>query len=330
MIVIIGGDHENRSGSFGLSLSAYRETIGALVKPCTSPRIFAAQNTEESRRLVAAQARMYSEAKRIFFGRVAAVGLLAVAAMATATIWPESRLVVGGGGGILLFALSFVAESIEKRRRINAAATQEMFDTRIYQIPWNPLHATRPPLATIAQASSKYSGGRDANWYDDTEETERPFDVLICQGTNLGWGASMHRLWGWILAIAGVALVGILAAAWLLLGLPPGDALVALVIPSFAPFREIGTLVRSNFESAATKEATERAITEMWEEGMKDATITPSEQSVRSIQDKIIVLRQSNPYVPDWLDSIFHQRNEAAMRTSVQDKVMQAKRCGRG
>lgn len=300
------------------------------MKSYTSPRIFAAQNTVESRRLVSAQARMYSEAKKLFFGRILAVVVFAIAAMATAAIWPEARTVVGGGGGVLLFVASFLAEGLEKRRRLCAAATQELFDTHIYQIPWNGLHASHPSRAAIAQASSRYTGNRDMDWYDDTGETERPFDILICQATNLGWGSTMHRIWGWVLACVTILSVGVLLLVWFSLKLSPTDALVALVIPSLAPLKEVMNLIKANFENAATKEATERAINEMWEDGMRNPESKPSEQSIRDVQNRILSLRQSNQYVPDWLDSIFHKRNEAAMRSSVQDRVAQAKRSGRG
>lgn len=37
---------------------------------------------------------------------------------------------------------------------------------------------------------------------------------------------------------------------------------------------------------------------------------TPTEQDLRDVQDKILQFRQSNPYIPDWLDSVFHKKEE--------------------
>lgn len=272
---------------------------------------------------------MYSDAKNLFYGRISIVFALSTATMITTASWSASRLVLGGGGGLLLFVGSFLAESTEKRRRLEAAATQELFDTRIFKIGWNSLHAGRPSSAAIAQAARRYRGGRDRNWYDDTKETHRPFDVLICQATNLGWGATMHRLWAWILMAASILILTIMGTVWYALGLTFEVALLTLLIPALAPFKEIATLVRANFENATNKQSAERTINELWEEGMSKGC-APSENQLRSLQDKILVLRQTNAYVPDWLDSLFHGRNEAAMRTSVADRVAQARRSGHG
>jgi hypothetical protein len=272
---------------------------------------------------------MYSDAKILFFGRICTVFALSILTMITTIFWPASRLILGGGGGLLLFVGSFIAESIEKRRRLEAAATQELFDTRIFKLEWNSLHASRPSSAAIAQAASRYRGGRDKNWYDDTQETHRPFDVLICQATNLGWGATMHRLWAWMLVSGSVLMLGLMGLAWYAFSLTFEVALLTLLVPALAPFKEITTLVRSNFENTANKQSTERTINELWEAGMS-GTHVPLEGQLRSLQDKILVLRQTNAYVPDRLDSVFHRRNEAAMRTSVADRVSQARRSGHG
>lgn len=295
----------------------------------TTPRIFEAQNTHDSRRLVRAQARLYSDAKRLFYGRISLIALLSVSTMATASLWPASRLVIGGGGGLLIFSLSFVLESLEKRTRNHAAATQELFDTRIFQLEWNSLHCSRPPASVTARAADRYKGKRDINWYDDTQETVRPFDVLICQATNLGWGAAMHRLWAWILVGATGAFCSVISAGWWVFALSFEVALLTLLIPSLATLKELASLIRVNFEASNTKEAAERSLNEMWEKGMQPDAV-PTEQHLRSLQDKILVLRQVNSYVPDWLDNMFHGRNEAAMRATVEDRIAQSKRYGHG
>jgi hypothetical protein len=299
-----------------------------LPKP-TTPTIFEAQNTVDSCRLVAAQARMYSDAKRLFFGRIGVILGLSVATMVTAAAWSASRLAIGGGGGLLIFAGSFLVESIEKRRRLQAAATQELFDTRVFQLEWNSLNASRPPAIAISRAANRYRGGRDKNWYDDTKNTHRPFDVLICQATNLGWGATMHRLWAWILVIFSITLASLIGLAWYAIQLPFDTALLTLLVPALTPFKELANLIRANFDNANTKESAERTLNELWEKGVVQNK-APHENQLRSLQDKILILRQTNAYVPDWLDSIFHERNEAAMRASVEDRVAQAKRYGRG
>jgi hypothetical protein len=139
----------------------------------------------------------------------------------------------------------------------------------------------------------------------------------------------MHRLWAWILVIFSITLASLIGLAWYAIQLPFDTALLTLLVPALTPFKELANLIRANFDNANTKESAERTLNELWEKGVVQNK-APHENQLRSLQDKILILRQTNAYVPDWLDSIFHERNEAAMRASVEDRVAQAKRYGRG
>src|SRR5437899_1700206 len=104
----------------------------------TDPPVFNAQNTPDAQRRVAAQARLYSDAKRLYYARVAAITVLAVVSSIAALLTNDAaRTVVGAGGGITLLVLSVVGGDVEKRRRHQAAAIQEEFDTAVFRIPWN-------------------------------------------------------------------------------------------------------------------------------------------------------------------------------------------------
>lgn len=300
---------------------------GDLMARPTMPCIYEAQNSSDARRLVAAQARLYSDAKVIFAVRVAVVIALATASAAVALVSPSLRTMIGGGGGVFVLVLSFVIGSVEKWVRMRAAATQELFDTRVFQLPWNSLHADRPPQHTVARAAQRYKGTRDKNWYSDTQGAHRPFDVLICQSTNFGWGARMHLLWAWTLVGITLGMVAVIAAGWRALNLSDTEGLLALVIPALGPLKEVGEQINANFDAARTKESAERKISEAWDKGLTGQHVSSTED-LRSIQDKILLVRQSNPYIPDWFDKAFHRSNEAAMHVTTADKIAQAARCG--
>lgn len=296
----------------------------------TEPHIFAAQNTTDAQRKVAAQARLYSDAKDWLNTRLALIAALAlVSAVSALLATNEARTVIGAGGGVLLLILSFVGANIEKRQRLLAVAVQEEFDTDVFRLPWNSIELNRPSPLVVAKAAARYKGGREKNWYGDTKGTHRPFDVLICQSSNLGWGASTHRAWAWILAGSLALLVGLATVTALTLGLSRNDVLVALVLPSLALLKEIVEQIRANFETAKAKEATEAKISAAWAEGLSGKQI-PSEETLRSIQNKILSFRQQNPYVPDWFDKKLHAKNESAMQATVADRVAEAARCGHG
>jgi hypothetical protein len=295
----------------------------------TSPAIFAAQNTQDARRRVAAQARLYTEAKRVWAVRVAAVFVLAVASGAAALATANSaRTAIGVGGGVLLLVLSIVGGDVEKRKRHQAAAVQEEFDTAVFRLPWNDLDGARPSPTVIAQAAARYDGGRDKDWYPDTEDTHRPFDVLICQSSNLGWGSSTHRAWGWLLMAALAALAAFVAGLALLFHLDANDLFAAVIAPAVAPVKELVEQIKSHFETARDKSEVDSRISSAWAAGM--AGDVPSEELLRRVQDRILAFRRRNHYVPDWLDNRLRDRNEAVMATTAADKAAEAARAGYG
>lgn len=293
----------------------------------TTPSIFDAQNTVGNKRLVAAQARSYSDAKIVFSIRVIAVAVLGLTSSILAVVFPAGAGLIGGLGGFVILVLALVVRSLEKTFRTRAAAIQEEFDTRIFQLAWNRLRIEHPSPNDIARLAARYRGGRAANWYDPTDNTRRPFDVLICQEANLGWAAPMHWIWAWILVGAGGFVVAGIVVAESMLKLPADKFALSLVIPFAALFKELIEQVMSNFEVAREKRALEHRIGDYWRAGIAEG-FAPTAEQLRSIQDRLLDFRLSNPYVPDWLDTLFHRRNEAAMRTSVSDRNAEALRAG--
>lgn len=297
----------------------------------TSPPIFAAQNTEDAQRKVAAQARLYSDAKTSFNVRLAVIGVLALGSTVAALLAADAaRTAIGIVGGLALLLISLVGADIEKRKRLQAAAVQEDFDTSVFRLPWNSVEARqRPSPVVIQRAAARYRGGREKNWYADTEGTHRPFDVLICQGSNLGWGATTHRLWAWALTVIVVACLAVLAAVTIAFGVSTETVLVALVAPAIAPLTEAVLQVKAHFMTGRDKEDLEGTINTAWADGMSGKEI-PSGELLRDLQNRILSFRQRNNYVPDWFDKRLHAKNESAMRAAAADLVAEAARNGHG
>ncbi|MCK5927965.1 MAG: hypothetical protein KAG80_07200 [Nocardioides sp.] len=289
----------------------------------TSPYIYDAQNLPENRRLVAAFARMYTDAKILFAVRIFGVAALAVGLVVAGVLAPQARSIVSGLGSVVLLVASIVVTNVEKTHRTRAAATQEEFDTRVFRLTWNAIHVDRPSASHIQHAAARYEGTRDTNWYDPTSGTHRPFDVLICQAANFGWGTTMHRRWGWTLSAIAIVLLGVLASIASLVGTSYAEGLLVVVGPFVTVFKELIEQIKANFEASAAKEKGERQLADLWSKGMSGSHI-PTELELRSLQDKILALRQSNPYVPDWFDERFRKQSEAAMRASTDDRVREA------
>lgn len=298
------------------------------MKARTEPPIQAAQNTARAKQLIASQSRLYSDAKTIHNWRFALVCFFAATTIICALALQDARPYIGALSGFALLALSVIVTGVEKRRRSQAAAIQEEFDTTVFRLPWNPLHAERPSTMVVAKAAARYRGGREANWYPDTEETTRPLDILVCQISNLGWGAAMHRLWAAVLGFALALVAVIIGVLTWALDLSFMDCVLALVVPALAPAKEISELIKANLENASSKESTEQKILDLWKAGLSGQPL-PAE-SCRTIQDKILHFRQSNSYVPDWLDKLRRAKNETAMRSSAAAMIEEARDHGFG
>lgn len=282
-----------------------------------------AQNTAHAQRMLAAQSRLYTEAKRLHDTRVLTVAALAVATVVAALAFPNARTAVGSIGGAATFFWSVLGGRRETRCRKQATLVQEEFDTYVFDLPWNSIAAEHPSPTLIADAAARYRGNRTKNWYPDTSPVTRPLDILICQRSNLGWGASIHRLYAAILTGLLVALVLIGSAVALIAGLSATDALIALAVPLLGPARELIEMIRKNRDSADTKVTAETKVHGLWERALQpDGTITIDD--CRGVQDQILNIRRTNAHVPDWLDNLRRARNEALMQQSANHLIEEA------
>ncbi|MFE0592644.1 S-4TM family putative pore-forming effector [Micromonospora echinospora] len=293
----------------------------------TEPPIEVAQNTPRAKQLIAAQARLYSDAKTIHHLRLALVFVFAAAGAIAGLAMPGVRPHIGAVAGIALLLVALVVTGVEKRRRVQAAAIQEEFDTAVFQLSWNGVSVERPSATAVARAAARYAGGREADWYPSTGWVVRPLDILICQASNLGWGASMHRLWAALLGFALALMAALVGLATWLLHLSFAECILALLVPALAPAKELIDLIKTNLENAASKETMERNITDLWKKGLAGEFVAVD--SIRAVQNCILDFRKSNAYVPDWLDRRFRQKNEAAMRSGAAALVEEATAHGR-
>jgi hypothetical protein len=291
-------------------------------------RIAIEQNSEHAQRLLAAQSRLYTDAKRLHDSRVLSVIVVAAIAIIAALAFPEARTAVGTIGGAVAFFWSVLGGGREKRCRRQAAFVQEEFDTYVFDLPWNAVAAEHPSPTLIAEAAARYRGNRTKDWYPDTGPVARPLDILICQRSNLGWGASIHRLYAAVLtgALVGMVLLG--GAISGLANLSATEALTVLVVPLLGPARELVEMIRSNRESGETKSKAETKVHSLWERALRpNGQITI--EDCRAVQDQILTIRQYNAHVPDWLDNLRRDRHEAVMALSAAHLVEEAKRHGK-
>ncbi|MBZ6229360.1 S-4TM family putative pore-forming effector [Streptomyces olivaceus] len=293
----------------------------------TTPAIAEAQNSVRSLRLLAAQRRLYADAKLIHNVRLAVVIFSGFIGVALALYFPLARAPIGFGSAAVLLLISIVGSARERRKSKEAAGVQEEFDTEIFKLPWNSVLADRPTNGLVVEAAHRHKGDGLENWYSDTESLARPLDVLVCQRSNLAWGVSNHRRWAATVMAAIIAwMAGIIAICYFL-DLSFASSIFAVVTPLLPTFREYIEMWRSNIESVLSKEKAESKISDIWESAMKSRRV-PSIVKCREVQDRICAIRQVNPIIPDWFYWAFRERGEKVMRVSVADYVEQARSKG--
>ena len=196
--------------------------------------------------------------------------------------------------GLCLLLYSVVGNDREKRKVKEAASVQEEFDCAVFPLPWNDLCLERPTPRLVADAVTRADDDMSElrDWYPNTGDLQRPLDVLLCQRSNFGWGASVHRQWAAALVAGLVSLLaGSLGAV--LLSLPA----IALV-PLLAPLRELADMIAKNRDSAASKHAADKAVMSLWR-GELDLPDSVTNTDLRSVQDRLAHIRQTNAHVPD-------------------------------
>lgn len=293
----------------------------------TTPPIAEEQNTDRSQRILAAQAVLYGDVKQARNIRVLLV-VLAALALAAFTIWVNPGAAwVGGVGGLVVLLGSVVAARRERRLVNLAVSVQEEFDTTLFQLPWNPMCVPhRPTGQEVNEAAARYAEGRTRDWYPDTGTVHRPLDVLICQQSNLGWGAAMHRKWFGAVTGAGLVLVAALAAVWAGLGLDAATGLNALIIPFTPVAWEAMQEAMRHYDAAQDKGAAQQLLLGLWRTSL---TTDIHESQVRETQNAIAQMRRENAQVPDWFDTRFRDASERTMRATADDLAEVAARHGK-
>lgn len=293
----------------------------------TSPPIHVAQNRADSVRMVAAQARLYADVKKAQWSRFGAMAFLGVV-VAVISLATGNEGAVGSVGGVVLLFANGLLMYRERRRVSLAVSVQEFFDCSVFDLGWNDaVVRQRPSGQDVAKASARYTGSRAHDWYPETGMLERPLDIAVCQQSNVGWGAPVHRAWAWTVIGLSVLVAATIAVSWWIAGLDAGEGFGALIVPFLALAWEAFELVRQNFESATQKEETQSWILNDWEHAISGGAAL-TEERCRAFQDCIAGIRKRNAQVPDWFDKRLRARNEHAMRTTADDMIAQARRAG--
>ncbi|MFD5408605.1 S-4TM family putative pore-forming effector [Streptomyces nojiriensis] len=289
--------------------------------------IFQKQNSAACLKQLAAQRRLYSDAKAIYGIRVATVFGAGVLSVSASWAFSHHRVLIGGLAAAFGFAISVFGSSREKRKIKEASSVQELFDASVFGLPWNDVLIDRPASAGINEAAKRHKGGGLSNWYADTGGAPRLLDVVMCQRSNLGWSVATHRAWAAFIAGFGILTFSYSTLISVLAGSSFTGALVGFYVPLLPTLKEVIEIWRSNMESVATKQKAESKAQTLWRRAIEHGEI-PQVVECRQLQDLILMSRQANALIPDWFYWIRRNGSEQVMCMSMGDFVDEATEAG--
>ncbi|MGC4907079.1 S-4TM family putative pore-forming effector [Streptomyces cyaneofuscatus] len=289
--------------------------------------IYEKQNIAVNIKLLAAQRRLYSDAKIVYSLRIAVVFLGAFLTISAAAAFPDARVYIGAVSTFVGFLVSLLGVGREKRKNKEAAASQELFDTNVFSLPWNDNLAERPSGAVVSEAALRYTKNDLQDWYTDTTPVPRPLDILICQRSNLGWSIAAHRAWSALFAAIGLLLLLYATAAALLLGSSLATTLIGFYLPLIPGIKECVENWRSNADSIHSKQKVDGKALAIWVRAVEKKQV-PHIGECRQLQDLILMSRQVNSPIPDWFYDRMKEKNQKAMEMSVNDYVHQVVESG--
>lgn len=278
--------------------------------------------TTDLQMLWRADSRGYQLAGRWHFARVTVTLGFAFLAPVITFFWPASSDGVAAAAGCWLLFSRTVISGAESRERRRAVTAQELFDTRLFGLPWNLSLAGRPPAEEdIHSAAAKYDRPGGQNWYADTEDVPWPLDVVLCQRSSAVWGRRTHQMYaiaiggfGAALFIAGI----VIAIVW---DLSTTDYLVRLFLPSVPALLDTIDLARTHRQTAAEKKKIEDDADDLWEKGLQDPSNVTLPFECRRLQDQTYRLRLDGPRVAYWLYRLRRNKDEQAMQNAVANRV---------
>jgi len=124
---------------------------------------------------------------------------------------------------------------LEEHQTLLAVRVQELYDTRLFKLPWNTALAGREPAPEdVAAAAARIrDDSRYRDWYSiDLGDTPWPGDVLLCQRMIMIWSRRDHRAYGTTILITGIAWFTLGLTVALARDLSLADYLIKIFLPS--------------------------------------------------------------------------------------------------
>ncbi|HEY0010766.1 MAG TPA: S-4TM family putative pore-forming effector [Candidatus Paceibacterota bacterium] len=282
------------------------------------------QNQPNQLALLSAQRRLYSASKKLFFWRT-------IIALCVATVGSYLVSNITYFGSYLALAIVsyividiYVLKRKESEHRETAAAVQELFDTRLYELPWNDFVAKKKPddeLIALWARPLELDNQALKDWYPrEVGKADLDFARFVCQRTNLWWDSTLRQNYVRFLIFILIATGVVLALLSIYFELSVAAALVQL-LPLLPLANLLQEQVRDHWETYSQNISLKGQIDEQIEKMVRREVLeTPSVVS-RIFQDEIFRHRRKSSLILDYFYWKFRPKQEEQMQFSAESKV---------
>ncbi|GIJ19822.1 S-4TM family putative pore-forming effector [Micromonospora lutea] len=298
-----------------------------MTDPATS--LLSRQTEPEMMTLLRAMSVCHSRAQRLDNLRMILSILLGVAGAAVALTGVSSTLVTALGA--LWALMNAVGLGTWSRGQLSRGAVlQEMFDVRLFGLPWNAVAAgAEVSAAEVSRLDRAYRGDeRYLRDYYEVPPLPTPYDVLACQQQNLGWGARVRRRYAYVV-LGGTAAWSLLGVVF---GISAGLTVLQLLLQWYVP--SLGALLlgmeiyRSQRDVANDRERALAVMQERITAAVERHGVDASAELLalaRQVQDLIFRSRQRQSRVPDWFFRRFHaaDRHDFQVAMAALTRILQ-------
>jgi hypothetical protein len=286
--------------------------------------------------LVRASREVYDRAKRFGGLRLILTLLSAVGGPTVAAIWssffpaqaPDAKAWAG------LFAVAIIVINVLffepwiKKLQDTGARIQELFDVRVYEIPWNDVKVgERIDAGTINIYAKKHrkrlpDDAKFLNWYPVVAgQVPMVFARLICQGSSMRWDASLRRTFCQIYAVV-LAIIFLGSLVYAMFTRYDMQAIVlSVIMPVLPGCLQIWRENKRNAEAGADMERATQHLETQWRDLLLGRTTeVEALHQARLLQDELFDRRRHAPAIPEQLYQFTRDDYEERMQRVAREK----------
>lgn len=269
------------------------------------------QNDENNIKRLAAQRRLYSNAKKINylnFGLAVVVPIV----MSVLTSIPWLSFLQNSGVTLwlhtytvfLVFLQFFLTTYMEKLKK-NAAYIQLSFDMNVFELKWNELilGSKTDDHEYVVKEFDKFSS-KDlsflSNWYDlsGLEEKKKEEVIRFCQQQNLQWNSVLYKriniginvfIWGSVAICVGIMLIFKLSMAQMINGAVDFIPLITWILAVDKNYQK-NKIILNELKKMISKKRYSNIL-------------------ALTIEAKFTEYRQNDNLIPDWFYSLFRKKD---------------------